>query len=107
MLHTFPKTLVENIFCGNNISNLEKYGNKSKGNAYNVLLLYSAVKCIYYNEYNGPLPPKSLIDSCASIVQDFVTPKNYPLKGALEIGFGGQQYVLTKIFYQGIHIGRY
>jgi hypothetical protein len=50
---------------------------------------------ILHPEYTGPYPSDEILDRCISTNVDFLN--DFPLQNELESGFGGPQYVLTKV----------
>jgi hypothetical protein len=50
---------------------------------------------ILHPEYTGPFPSDEILERATCINVDFLN--NFPLQNELESGFGGPQYVLTKV----------
>jgi hypothetical protein len=50
---------------------------------------------ILHPEYTGPFPSDEILERAIGINVDFLS--NFPLQNELESGFGGRQYVLTKV----------
>jgi len=99
-IDVMPSKLVAKIFSEDYITRLEEYVEKSSPHL--LLLIYNSIKLLYGDEYQGPLPPKSMVEKWKS--QLLKIPKIYPLKGALQAGFGGENYLITGLFHEGFHI---
>lgn len=50
---------------------------------------------VLHPEYTGPFPSDEIIEKSTSMNVDFLN--DFPLQNELESGFGGPQYVLTKV----------
>lgn len=60
-----------------------------------LLKLYQATMTLYPGGYKGTLPPAEIIEKAINICYQNVD--EFPLKFALDHGFGGSDYVLTGV----------
>ena len=102
-LDIFPKDLISRLFSVQNHTLLNKFTEKYSPHA--LILIYNAIKTIYSTEYDGPMPPTSMVEDWTR--QYLKTPKKYELRDALIAGIGGEKYVMSGLYYNGIHIGEH
>ncbi|XP_021963826.1 uncharacterized protein LOC110859242 [Folsomia candida] len=105
-LDTYPEVLIQRIFSPQELPNLDAFIQKSPfqiSSAHTLLLLLNSVQLLHPH-YSGALPPLSMINRWKEITRNEPINRNHSLKAALQTGFGGENYVLNGLHYNGLRI---
>jgi hypothetical protein len=106
-LDTFPEILIQKIFSPEGLPALDVFVQRNSFvSSHTLLLLFNAIQFLY-PQYSGPLPPSSMINKWKDLVKQDRSKRVYPLKGALQSGFGGENYVINGIYCCGHHFGKF
>ncbi|XP_059472975.1 uncharacterized protein LOC132195172 isoform X2 [Neocloeon triangulifer] len=89
----FDDHVIQNVFDADYLSEVFSSGS-SRLDHIQLEALYQAVK-LFFPEYCGPLPSEALLKSILELKLEYET--KFPLKGDLEIGFGGSRYILDNV----------